>query len=374
MRRPPDVIDRRRFLGRTARAAGGLAFAGSFLAACGGGDEGSAASTVRVSNWPLYIAPTTAADFEKATGIRADYTEDINDNAEYFAKIAAPLQQGQDIGRDVVVLTDWLAARMIRLGYCAPLEDALFPNKANLREELRDPAFDPGRRYTVPWLSGMVGIGYDPRRTGRDLTSVADLFDPALKGQVTMVTEMRDTLGLIMLGQGRDPAHATQADVEAACATVAKYRENGQIRAFTGNDYAADLASGNIAAAIAWSGDIQGLAGDNPDLRFVVPAEGGMRFTDNMLVPKTSDRLPQAMAWMNYVYQPAVSAKIVEATLYLSPVEGADAELAKIAPELAASPLVNPPPALRDRLHVFRTLSDDEDQAYNRLFQAAIGA
>jgi spermidine/putrescine transport system substrate-binding protein len=374
-------LDRRGFLGRSARAVGGLVLAGPFATACRGSDAGSSRSarvgaprTVRISNWPLYIDAETTADFESATGIHVAYTEDVNDNNEYFAKIAEPLARGQSIDRDIVVVTDWLVGRMIRLGYCTPLDDSRFPNKAGLVDDLRDVDFDPGRTYSVPWLSGMVGIGYNPGKTGRHLTSVSDLFDPALAGRVTMLTEMRDTLGLLMLGDGRDPARATPADVEAVCAKVEKYRENGHIRAFTGNDYAEDLAGGNIAAAIAWSGDIQGLAGDNPDLRWIAPREGAMLFSDNMVVPRTSDRLAAAMAWMNYVYQPAVSARIVRSVFYLSPVQGAVAELARTSPELAASPLINPPDDVRARLHIFRTLSDDEDQQYNRLFQQAMGA
>lgn len=376
-------LDRRNFLRRSAVAAGGLAFGSSFLAACkgkeqpGGADSTTSAmvgGTVRVSNWPLYIDPTTTADFEKATGVHAEYTEDINDNNEYFAKISEPLARNQSIDREIIVLTDWMAGRLIRLGYAAPLDDARFPNRANLEDGLRDVSFDPGRRFSVPWLSGMAGIGYNPKKTGRELTSVNDLFDPKFKGQVTMLTEMRDTVGLIMLGDGKDPAKATKADVEAAAAKIKRYRENGHIRAFTGNDYAEDLAAGNIAVAVSWSGDIQGLAADNPDLRWIAPSEGAMLYSDNMLIPKTSDRLAQAMAFINYVYDPVVSAKIVKAAPYISPVKGVAAELTKIAPELASSPLVNPPADLRSRLHIFRALDDAEDQEFSRIFQDAVGA
>jgi spermidine/putrescine transport system substrate-binding protein len=375
-------LDRRNFLRRSALAAGGLAFGSSFLAACKGKDQAGAADsaaavaggTVRISNWPLYIDPTTTADFEQATGIHAEYTEDINDNNEYFAKISEPLKRGQSIDREIIILTDWMAGRLIKLGYVAPLDDTRFPNKANLEDNLRDVSFDPGRRYSVPWLSGMAGIGYNPKKTGRELNSIADLFDPRFKGQVTMLTEMRDTIGLVMLGDGKDPTNATKADVEAAAAKIKRYRENGHIRAFTGNDYAEDLAAGNIAVAIAWSGDIQGLAADNPDLRWIAPKEGAMMYSDNMLIPKTSDRVPLAMAWMNYVYDPVVSAKIVKASPYISPVKGTGAELAKIAPELASSPLVSPPADLRARLHIFRSLDDAEDQEFARIFQDAMGA
>jgi spermidine/putrescine transport system substrate-binding protein len=379
-----QALSRRRFLTNSALAAGGLAVGGNLLAACKGkegassagaaADGGSAGGVVRISNWPLYIDPKTVPDFEKATGIKAEYNEDVNDNAEFFAKIDEPLKRNQSIDRDIVVLTDWMIARLIHLGYAAPLDDSKFPNKANLVDNLRDVSFDPGRKYSVPWVSGMAGLGYNPKKTGRELTSVNDVFDPKFKGQVTMLTEMRDTLGLVMLALGKDPSNATQADAQAACARIKKAREGGQIRKFTGNDYAEDLAAGNIAIAFAWSGDIQGLSADNPDLRWVAPKEGAMLYSDNMLIPKTSDHQAQALAFMNYVYQPAHSAQIIAEAPYISPVKGAGEELAKIAPELAKSPLVNPPEDLRARLHVFKALSDAEDTAFNRLFQDAIGA
>jgi spermidine/putrescine transport system substrate-binding protein len=382
-----QAINRRGFLRRTALGAGGLVLGNSLLAGCGGGKEGAAAGggdsaaaaggggkTLRISNWPLYIDKQTVPDFEKATGIKTEYTEDINDNAEFFAKIDEPLKRNQSIDRDIIVLTDWMAGRLIKLGYVAPLDDAKYPNKANLVDNVKDVSFDPGRKYSVPWLSGMTGIGYNPKKTGRELTSINDIFDPKFKGQVTMLTEMRDSIGLVMLGDGKDPAKATVADAKAAAAKIKKARESGQIRKFTGNDYAEDLAAGNIAAAIAWSGDIQGLAADNPNLRWIAPKEGAMLFSDNMMIPKTDDRQDLAMAWINYVYDPKHSAQIVAGAPYLSAVKGAGAELAKIAPDLASSPLVNPPDDLRARLHVFKALSDAEDTEFNRIFQDAIGA
>lgn len=381
------AITRRGFIQRSALGAGGLVLGNSLLAACGGGKEGAPAAgadsataaagggrTLRVSNWPLYIDKKTVPDFEKATGIKTEYTEDINDNAEFFAKIDEPLKRNQSIDREIIVLTDWMAGRLIQLGYVAPLDDSKFPHKANLVDNVKDVSFDPGRKYSVPWLSGMTGIGYNPKKTGRELTSINDIFDPKFKGQVTMLTEMRDSFGLVMLGLGKDPTKATTADAKAAAAKIKKARESGQIRKFTGNDYAEDLAAGNIAAAIAWSGDIQGLAADNPDLRWIAPTEGAMLFSDNMMIPKTSDRQDLGLAWINYVYDPKHSAQIVAEAPYLSAVKGAGAELAKLAPDLASSPLVNPPDDLRARLHVFKALTDAEDTEFNRIFQDAIGA
>jgi spermidine/putrescine transport system substrate-binding protein len=379
--RPDDLpqlvrraISRRRFVGQSALAAGGVALGGSLLAACKGKEAARSTGPLRVSNWPLYIDKNTVPNFQKDTGITVQYTEDVNDNDEFFAKIDEPLKRGQSIDRDIIVLTDWMASRLIRLGYTAPFDDSKFPNKANLVDALRDVSFDAGRTHSIPWLSGMTGLGYNPKRTGRELTSIADIFDPKFKGRVTMLTEMRDTIGLVMLGQGKDPATCTLDDAKAAAAKIKQARESGHIRAFTGNDYTEDLASGNISVAIAWSGDIQGLAADNPDLKWVAPSEGAMLFSDNMMIPKTSDRQDLAMAWINYCYDPVHSAQIVAEAPYLSAVKGAGAELAKIAPELAQSPLVNPPPELMSRLHVFRALNEQEETEFNRVFQDAIGA
>ncbi|HET7248834.1 MAG TPA: spermidine/putrescine ABC transporter substrate-binding protein [Gemmatimonadales bacterium] len=361
---------RRRFLGASlgsvAGALGGIGVAG--CRSSGGGSR-----VVRISNWPLYIDDRTVPDFQRATGITVQYHEDINDNNEFFAKIAEPLRRGQSIDRDVIVLTDWVAGRMIRRGYATPLDAAAFPNRVNLTPLAQDADFDPGRRYTVPWLFGMVGLGYNPRVTGREITSVRDLFDPAFKGRVTMVTEMRDTLGLVMLGEGRDPAKCTADDIRVAAARVQLARESGQIRAFTGNDYTEDLANGNIAVAIAWSGDIQGLRADNPDLVWVAPREGAILFSDNMLIPKSSDRVALAMQWIDWCYAPAHSAQIVSRAGYISAVQGAIPELARIAPQLAKSPLVNPPPSVLAQLRSFRSLSDAEDASFTRIFLDAIG-
>lgn len=381
------ALSRRSFFGRTAGAAGALAFGSAFLSACakkdgartgadslGAGATNTAAKTVRVSNWPLYIDKETVGDFEKATGMTAVYTEDVNDNNEFFAKIDEPLKRGQSIDRDIIVLTDWMAGRLIKMGYTQPIDDAAFPNKANLVDSLKNVGFDPGRVHSVPWMSGMTGIGYNPKKTGGEITSFNEIFNPKYKGQVTMLTEMRDTLGLVMLAEGKDPGNCTTEDAKAACAKIKKYRQNGHIRAFTGNDYAEDLAAGNLAIAVAWSGDIQGLAADNPELRWIAPKEGAMLYSDNMLVPKTSDRPAAAAAFMNYVYDPVHSAKIVAAAPYLSPVKGTGDELAKTHPDLAKSPLLNPPEDVRARLHVFKWLEDAEDTEFNRLFQDAIGA
>ena len=360
---------RRRFLGASLGVVAGAAADGVLGCRSSGKDS----RVLRISNWPLYIDDRTIPEFQQATGITVQYHEDINDNNEFFAKIAEPLRRGQSIDRDVIVLTDWVAGRVIRLGYATPLDQSAFPNRVNLAPLAQVADFDPGRRYSVPWVFGMVGLGYNPRITGREITSVRDLFDPAFKGRVTMVTEMRDTLGLVMLGEGRDPMRCTADDIRVAAARVKQARQSGQVRAFTGNDYTEDLANGNIAVAIAWSGDIQGLHADNPDLRWVAPQEGAILYSDNMLIPRSSDRVTLAMRWIDWCYAPAHSAQIVSRAGYISAVQGAIPALERIAPALARSPLVNPPPAVLAQLRNFRELSDAEDASFTRIFLDAIG-
>jgi spermidine/putrescine transport system substrate-binding protein len=335
------------------RAAFGAALASipGFAAACGGSSSSSGSSTettqklaatLRFSNWPLYIdvdpktkQPGTLAAFTKKTGVKVDYTEDINSNSEYFGKIQGPLSRGQSINRDIIVLTDneQYLSLMIDKGWAEPLDKDVITNITNLVDVQKHPGFDPDRKYTLPWQSGMTGIAYNAKLTKPILSIEQLLEDKSLKGKITVLNNFSDTLGLVILANGDDPSKVTDASFKSALDRVKAASDSGQIRQFTGNDYAEDLAAGNIAAAIAWSGDIQGLAADNPNLRWIAPKEGAMLYSDNMMIPKTDDRQDLAMAWINYVYDPKHSAQIVAGAPYLSGAKGTGAELAKIAPD-----------------------------------------
>ena len=294
-------LTRRRFLRNVGLGVGG----GALLAACGIGGEtepapnGEAApdddevgGEFNFANWPFYIdveedeeTSPTLQQFEEEYGVTVNYLEEVNSNDEWFARFRTQLQQGEDIGRDMTVLTDWMAARLISFGWVEEIDEANVPNSANLLPALQDVAFDPGRRRSHTWQSGLTGIGYNPELTGRELFSINDLFEDDLAGRVTFLTEMRDTMALVLASIGADPADHTFAEYEEAIEKVRDAAERGQIRAFTGNEYAADLAAGNIAACMAWSGDIIQLQFDNPDLEFVVPAEGANLWSDNMVIP-----------------------------------------------------------------------------------------
>ena len=367
---------RRRLMAGTALGAAGLATAA--VLGCKdekgtGNGDGGGLDSLSISNWPYYIDGDTVADFQDASGISVSYTQDINDNNEFFAKIREPLSRGQSIGRDIIVLTDWMAGRLIRLGYVEELDKANIPNWENLREDLKNVAFDPGRKYSLVWQSGLTGIGYNPALTKRELKSVNDIFDPAFAGHVTMLTEMRDTLGLVMAGMGVDPANATVDDAQKAVDKIKPFVDNNHIRAFTGNEYGDDLARGDVWAAFAWSGDVIQLQADNPDLQLLLPDEGFMLWSDNMMIPKKADHKKAAEQFMDYVYDPAHQAQIEAYVNYVAPVEGTKEAIAEIDPALAENPLIFPDDAALAKAHIFKPLSEDEDRQFNELFQALIG-
>lgn len=373
------AITRRQFVRRAgALGVGGLSLA-ALTAACG--REPDNPGSLHVDNWPAYIDHTsdgaagTADRFRAATGIDLRYTEGVNDNQEYFARIQPRLGTGRTIEPDLMVLTSWMAARLIRLGWADPLPIEQVPNAANLDPLLRNPAWDPTGRYTLPWSSVLIGIGYNRRATGRDIGSINDLFDPRFKGKVGMLTEMRDTIGLTMLGLGLDPA--TMSSFEQAAPAFARVEQairDGQVRAFTGNDFIDDLSSGNFAVCMAWGGDVLRLGQDHPDVRFVIPEEGGLYGTDAMVMPKGARHRDSAARWMDFVYDPAQAARITAAVKGLSPVVGAAGEVAKFDAALAANPLLFPDEALRQRLHPFADLAEDVELQFDEAFSRLTGA
>jgi spermidine/putrescine transport system substrate-binding protein len=358
----------------TGASAGTTAAPGGTAAAGGGG-------SLRIENWPAYIDPTadgatgTVDRFTEATGISVNYTEGWNDNNEYFAKIQPLLGAGDPIDIDIISPTFWLAARLISLGWVEKLPIDQVPNAANLRDDLVNPTWDPTGEYSLPWQTGMTGIAYNLDATGRDLTSVEDLFDPAFNGKIGMLTEMRDTLGLILLGLGKDPSTvASFDDVADGFDKIDKAKADGQIRQFTGNDYLDDLTTGNFAACIGWSGDVLQLGKDNPSVKFVIPDEGGMLWADTMMVPKGAENVAAAAQWMNFVYDPVQQAQLTAWVQYISPVKGVQEELAKIDPELAENPLLFPDEATSSRLRSFAAIDEETEAAMDERFAGIVGA
>jgi len=383
-----QLASRRRFIGGGAAAAAALVLGPSFLAACGsenksatgdssapaGADDGSPASgKLRISNWPLYMADGFIAAFQTATGLSVDYKEDFNDNEEWFAKNKEPLSRKQDIGADLVVPTQYMAARLIGLGWVNPITDSRWTNKKNMRPDLLDAKADPGRKYTAPYMSGMVGLAFNRAATGRDLTKVEDLWDPAFKGRVSLFADVQDALPMVMMSQGNTPEDPSLESVQKAVDVIQEQKDKGQIRRFTGNDYADDLAAGNIIVAQAYSGDVVQLQKDNPDLQFVVPEAGSNTFVDTMLIPYTTQNQKAAEAWIDYVYDRANYAKLVAFTRYVPVLSDMSDALNKIEPGLADNALINPPKATLDKLKAWAPLTDEQTVEFNKVYAALTG-
>lgn len=347
-------------------------------------DRSDADKTVTWSNWPEYIdvddktqAHPTLDKFKEQTGITCTYTEDYNDNDEFFAKVKPQLQANQDTGRDVWCSTDWMVARFIRLNWVQKLDHANMPNvDANLQDSLKNVPFDKGRVYSVPWQSGFTGIAYNPKATGgKKIESVDQLLsDPALKGKVTLLTEMRDTVGLVMLSLGKDPENFTDADFDAAITVMKDAKDRGQLRGFTGNDYGKPLAAGDIAACFAWTGDVVQLQADNPALAYVLPQTGHMLWSDNFVVPNKAQHKKNAEKLINFYYQPDIMAEVEDYVNYIAPVKGAQEALLKSDPDVAKNPLIFPNAEVLGRSHGFMALTEEQETKYNQAFQSLIGA
>jgi spermidine/putrescine transport system substrate-binding protein len=348
-------------------------------------DVSATDKTLKWANWTAYLDydedtkkyPTLEA-FIKKTGIQATYSEDVDDNDSYFNKIAPQLRAKQDIDRDIFVFTDWMANRVIRDGLVQPLELIRMPHAANLLDSLKDVSFDPGRQMSLTWQSGFAGIGYDKSKVGRELKSLDDLWQDDLKGKIVVLSEFRDTLGLVMLQQGVDISKGFgKAQFEAAVAEIDKRISDGYIRRVKGNSYLEDLKSGNAIAGIVWSGDLFVLRAEteNDNWQFVIPESGGTLWSDNMMIPITSPHRKSAMALMDYYYQPEVAAQVAAYVNYVCPVDGAQAEMEKIDPELAKSPFIFPSESyIKDNnVKGFRALSPQEDADYSGIWAKVVG-
>ncbi|MFF2859509.1 PotD/PotF family extracellular solute-binding protein [Streptomyces rubiginosohelvolus] len=378
--------------GMGALAVGGIAT----LGACGippakRADAGTASDdhsakekVVNFSNWTEYMdvsedeksRPTLEA-FTERTGIRVKYTEDINDNVEFFGKIKPQLAAGQDTGRDLICVTDWLAARIIRLGWAQKLDASNLPHAfANVSAQFRSPDWDPGRAYSYPWTGIPTVIAYNKKATGgRKVDSVTQLLDdPKLKGRVSFLSEMRDTVGMTLLDQGKDPGKFSDADFDGAIGRLQKAVDKKQIRRFTGNDYTADLSKGDIAACVAWAGDVIQLQADNPDIEYAIPAAGYITSSDSLLVPAQARHKTNAEKLIDYYYEPPVAAQLAAYINYVCPVDGVREELAKIDESMASNTLILPDKEMAAKSRSFRSLSSEEETAYEEKFAKLIGA
>jgi spermidine/putrescine transport system substrate-binding protein len=388
-----ERLSRRRFIGRAGSTGLALSGLSTILAACGGvegtadkssGDAQKKAAAVShpkteignwtFSNWPLYIDKSVIKDFNKKYGGKCKYVEEINDNFEFYGKIRQQLEAGKPVGRDIITVTDYLAARMVRLNYIEPIDKKNVPNQANMVDNLKSINYDPKRDFSMPWQSGAIGLGYNIKKTGRELKSVKDLFDPKFKGRVTMLSEPYDSANTVLLGDGVDASKATIDQILGAIDKIDKANRDGQFRRFTGNDYTTDLAKGNVWLSLAYSGDLIQLQSDNPDLRFAYPEEGAMLFTDNMMMPAKVEHPYAAETMMNYVYEPEVAAKIAAYVNYIPPVKGVQEIFEKTDPKLAKNELIFPPQDVAANLHPYPALSTADERKMQEAMAQVTGA
>ena len=348
-------------------------------ASCVGKDISATDKRLVVSNWPAYIDPrrtkqSTTSVFQDTTGITVDYTPDVNDNSEFYAKVKNQLGSCQPVKRDIMVLTDWMAARMIELGWVQKLDTSKIPNvTANVIDALRNRAWDPDFSFHVPWQSGLTGIAYNSEATGEVRSFEELLTRPDLKGKITLLSEMRDTMGFLLKMTGADPSDFTDDEWHNAIDKLQSVVSAGQVRAFTGNEYIQDLAAGNIVACEAWSGDVIQVQLDNPAIKFVTPEEGLMLWADNMLVPNLAQHQANAELWMDYYYQPDVAAKLAAYVNYICPVKGAQQEMEKIHPDLAANPLIFPDDETLSKTMSFMALKEAQITQYEGEFADVTG-
>jgi len=403
-----DPILGRSITRRTMLQGTALVGAGAFLAACGAPAQSAAAPSAEATpvssdavptakptpsdilnfaNWPLYIdqdegnppKSPTLEQFTAKYGTKVNYVEAVNDNDSFFGTIQPPLQAGQDTGWDLIVLTDWMAARLIRLGWVETIDTANTPNfVANLRDAYKGVDWDPDTNLRAPWQSGMTGLGFDEAVTG-SVTSL-DAFwtpDPRWKGKVWFLTEMRDTVGLALLRLGYKPEDFTRAQADEAFAEIQKAVDDGIVRSFLGNDFKEGLVKGDLVLGTAWSGDIIQAALEKETLRFVIPDQGGTLWTDNMQIPKGAQHKYTAELMIDWVYDPAIAAQMAAWIQYVSPVNGAkEALAANEDPEVAAlaeNPLMFPDDAALATLHIFRGLDEAEEAYLNDEFSKVTG-
>lgn len=395
----------RRDVMRYAGAGAGAAALASILGACAvsssrqSSDEGASvwdnakkAGVLNFANWPLYIdvehkngqtIHPSLDKFTQDTGIKVNYKTVISDNDPFFGTIQPALAAGQDTGWDLIVITNGqVLSKLIRLNYLTPLDHTYLKTfAANAADAYKNPSYDPGNDFTVPWQSGITGIGYNPKLTGREITSFKDLLDPAFKGKVGMFGDTLDLPNFAMAGLGINPETSTPDDWKKTADALTKQRDDGIVRQYYQQNYTAHLQSGDVWLTMAWSGDVFQLQNSgSPDLKFVVPDEGGIIWTDNMCIPAKAQHPVDAITYMDYVYKPEIAAMIAEWVNYITPVPAAQAVIEKDAAKasgsdaaylkgVAESPLVFPTKEIYDRTFRYRVLQPDEEDEWNSTFE-----
>jgi spermidine/putrescine transport system substrate-binding protein len=400
-------MTQRRLGRRDALRISGLSALGAALAACGvqgKATQGASAAPdavekfwagktktnkVDFANWPLYMNPKhpELKKFTAETGIAVNYKEVIQEMGPWFAKVQPQLSAGQSIGFDLMVITNSIQFAQFRdSGFLAPLDHSKLPNYTkNAAASYAKEAFDPGNVYSVPWASGMTGIAYDESKTGRKITKLADLWDPAFKGKVGMFSDTQELANFGLMKLGIDPAKSTADDWTKAAEELKKQKSLGIVRKYYDQSYVDALGKGEVWITQAWSGDIfQKNISDGTNFTFVVPEEGGTIWTDNMTIPITAKAPVDAITLIDFFYRTDIAASLAEYINYVCPVPTAQAQIKKDAAKLtgdakqsmldvADSDLVFPPQSMYEKLHYYVSFDAvAEQQTFQKTFEPIV--
>jgi spermidine/putrescine transport system substrate-binding protein len=388
-------MSRRRTVTRRAALAGAAGVGAALgLAACAPAGDGGATSEALVPatdvsdsekvllwyNWPGYMdeaedgSRPTLERFQEESGITVEYKEEYNDNDEWYGINRNELIAGKDVGADLICPTDWLAARLVNDGQVQKLDIANIANHKNIAPAYLGAEYDANREFTMPYQGILGGIAYNKELykelTGKDApTSVDDLWAPELNGRVVLISEMRDTMGVVAQSKGIDIASASSLTEDAFMSVIddlAALYADGKIRAFAGNEYMDGFDADEYVAGIVWSGDVvqMNFAAGFEKYGFFIPESGGTISADMFTVPMGATHKKNAEALINYYYDPVNAAELAAYVNYITPVVGAYEEAIKIDPELAENKLIFPDEAFLASTHGFRALSAQEEQSF----------
>ncbi len=389
-------LSRRELLRYTGAGAGGLGLA-ALLDACG--ISGPATSPqpaglgspswwsqqkktgqVDFANWGYYIDKKKASldMLTQKTGISVKYTIPIEDNYQFFDIIRPELQAGQGTGYDIVVLTTnspVLDLVIHKFQWAIPLDHGRTPLfNANASDVVTDPYWDPGNKYTMAWQSGLTAIGYNPKLTGREVTSVHDLFDPKFAGHIGMFDDPQE-LGVVgLLALGVEPKDSNPDDWHKAAELLLRQRD--LVRGYWGQPYINKLENGDTWISMAWSGDVvQSQKNGYTDLKMVVPKEGAGFWTDNMLIPLHAEHPLDALTAMDTFYDPTIAATITDYITYITPVPATkDVILNDLHDPVAANnPLIYPTPEMKSKFKAYYAFKDSaEVNEWNDIFNPIV--